>query len=135
VTLEHVLERLDLETKLIRDIDQHQDLTRDVAVRVDVAFAFEDLDERLKLQIAARRHHALVFLHRFAILVPRPLVIARARERVANRFLNAHARIWITSRGARNVRTARLLHVLAERELDPRHRAWKQKLTRGPAVF
>ena len=56
VALEHVLESLDLETKLIGEIDQHQDLARDVAVRVNVAFAFEDLDERLELKISPRRN-------------------------------------------------------------------------------
>src|SRR6185369_1243300 len=94
VTLEHVLESFDLETKLIREIDQHQDLTGDVAVRVNVAFAFENLHEWLQLQISSRGDQVLVFAGRRTILIPRALVITRARERVANHFFDAHARVW-----------------------------------------
>src|SRR3982750_1492721 len=90
VTLEHVLKSLDLETKLFSDIHQHQDLAGDVAVRVNVAFAFEDFDKWLELKIAARRNQVLIVLRLRAILIPRALVIARAREGVANYFFNTH---------------------------------------------
>src|SRR5215213_5875289 len=125
VTLERVLECLDLETKLVRDVDQHQDLAGDVAVRVYVTFAFEDLDERFELKIAARRYQALVVFRCRTIFIPRSLVITRARECIANRLFNTHARVWIATRDARLVRRARALHVFAERKLDSRHRTRK----------
>src|SRR5678815_3341653 len=135
VTLEHVLERLDLETKLVREIDQHQDLAGDVAVRVYVTFAFENLDERFELKIAARWYQVLIFFRRLAVFIPRTFVITRARECIANRLFNTHARVWITTPDARLVRRARALHVLAERKLDSRHRARKQKLARRTAIL
>src|ERR1700741_2045044 len=49
VALERVLERFDLEAKLVRKIDQHQDLARDVAVRVNVTLALENFDEWFEL--------------------------------------------------------------------------------------
>ena len=55
VALEHVLEGRDLEAHLVGEPDQHQDLVGAVAVRVHEPLAFEDLDQRLELQIAARR--------------------------------------------------------------------------------
>ena len=55
VALEHVLERRDLEAHLVGDADQHQDLVRAIAVRVDEPLALEHLDERLELQVAPRR--------------------------------------------------------------------------------
>ena len=55
VALEHVLEGGDLEAHLVGEADQHQDLVGAVAVRVHEALAFEDLDERVELQIAPRR--------------------------------------------------------------------------------
>ena len=55
VALEHVLERGDLEAELVGDAEQHQDLVGAIRMRVDEALAFEDLDERLELQVAPRR--------------------------------------------------------------------------------
>ena len=55
VALEHVLERRDLEADLLREPDEHQDLVGAVAVRVHQPLAFEDLDQRLQLQVAPRR--------------------------------------------------------------------------------
>src|SRR5215204_4966993 len=137
VTLEHVLEGLDLETKLISKIDQHQDLARDVAVRVNVAFAFEDLDERLELQISSWRNQVLVLVlsGTRAILIPRLFVIARACKCIANHFFNTHARVWITTSDARLVGSARSLYIFAERKLYPRHCSRKKKLTRRPSIL
>src|SRR6476659_1106749 len=128
VAFERVLERPDLKTKLVREIDQHQDLADDVAVSVHVTLAFEHFDERLELQIASRRYEVLVFANVGAILVPRALVIARADERVANRLFDAHTRVWIAALDAGHVRRTRTLDVFAERELDARHRARKDEL-------
>src|SRR6185369_1833184 len=135
VTFEHVLERFDFEAKLVSQADEHQDLAGDVAVRVHVAFAFEDFDERLELQISARRNEVLVLLRSLAILIPRALVIARACERIANHFLNAHARVWITALNAGQIRRTGTLYVFTKRKLDPRYRARKKKLARRPAPF
>ena len=59
VTLEHVLERGDLEAHLIGQADQHQDLVSAVAVCVHEPFPFEDLDQRFELQVAPGRQHVL----------------------------------------------------------------------------
>ena len=55
VALEHVLERRDLETELLGNAQHHQDFVGAVRVRVHEAFAFENLDQRLELQVTARR--------------------------------------------------------------------------------
>ena len=52
VALEHVLEGRDLEAHLLGETDHHQDLVGAVAVGVHQPLAFEDLDQRLELQIA-----------------------------------------------------------------------------------
>src|ERR1043166_9411415 len=135
VTFEHVLKSSDLETKLVSQIEEHQDLAGDVAMRVNVTFAFEHFDKRFELQIASRRHQVLVFRRLRAILVPLAFVITRANERVANRFFHAHACVWIAPLNAGKIRCARSFYILAERELDARHRARKNKLTRRTSIF
>ena len=62
VALQHVLERVHLEAQLVGGADEHEDLVGAVAVGVDETPALEDLDERLELQIAARRQHVLAGL-------------------------------------------------------------------------
>ena len=62
---------------------------------------------------------------------PTSLVITRAREGIANHFLDAHARAWITTRDAGLIRLAGALNVFAERELDPRHRSGKKNSLAG----
>ena len=123
VALEHVLERRDLEAHLLGQADQHQDLVGAIAVRVDEALALEHLDQRLELQIAPRRQRGSAGL---VLLVVLPgLLVRGARERVADHVLDAHARRRIAARAGRPGRW-RMLRVLAERELDARHRALEE---------
>src|SRR3712207_4939979 len=89
-----------------------------VAVRVNPAPAFENLDERLQLQVPARRYHVLLAARRArAVLVPVALVVARAGEGVADGLFDAHARRRVARLQAGYVEV-RALRVLAERELD-----------------
>ena len=55
VAFEHVLEGRDLEAELVGEANEHQDLVGAIAVRVHETLALEDFDQRLELQIAARR--------------------------------------------------------------------------------
>ena len=55
VAFEDVLERAHLEAEFLRHAKQHQDFVFAVAMRVNVALAFENFDERIETQIAARR--------------------------------------------------------------------------------
>src|SRR5205085_10591040 len=71
---------------------------------------------------------------RGAILVPLALVVARAREGVANGLFHAHARHRITPRRARNVEAVGAFHVFAERELDAGRRTLKDEVAGRVAV-
>src|SRR5436189_288141 len=64
-----------------------------VAVRVNVALAFQHFDKRLEAQIAARRNE-IFFTDGEALVVvlPRFLVVAGFTKRSANRLFDAHAR-------------------------------------------
>ena len=126
VALEHVLEGRDLEAHLLGETDHHQDFVGAVAVRVHEALALEDLDERLELQIAARRQRSAAGLVLLVVL-PRLLVRLGAREGVADDELDAHARHRVAPR-AGGLADRHVLRVLAERELDPRHRALEDDL-------
>ena len=55
VALEHVLKRRDLEAYLVGEPNQHQDFVGAIAVRMDQALAFENLDEGVELEVAAGR--------------------------------------------------------------------------------
>ena len=136
VALEHVLEGGDLEAHLVRDVDEHQDFIGAVRVRVDETLAFQNLLERLHLQVfpwsrrRLRRGRALdrllriQRLHRRFVVVPLLLVGLGLEEGVAERHLDAHARRRIPLHRAGR---ARELGVLAERELDPRRRSLEQQ--------
>ena len=56
VAFENVLQRAHLEAKFFRDAKQHQDFVFAVAMRVNVALAFQNFDQRIEPQIAARRN-------------------------------------------------------------------------------
>ena len=133
VALEHVLEGGDLEAHLVGEADQHQDLVGAIAVRVNQALAFEHLDQRVELQIAARREHVLAGLLLRLVVLPVLAVGLGARERVANDVLDALAR------GRKPLRIGRRLaalpgDVLAEGELDAGQRAL-EAAGRSPGVL
>src|SRR5438105_8528313 len=100
-------------------------------MRVNEPPAFEHFDERLELKVAPRRHEILARLLPAVVVLPLFLVRLRARERVADDVLDAHSRGRVprgpvalpASRAA-----ARALRILAERELDPRHRTVEEEI-------
>src|SRR5437879_10685514 len=77
VAFENVLKSADLEAELLGNAEEHQDFIFAIAVRVNVAFAFQYFDERLKAQVAARRDE--IFFsgsEALVVVLPRFLVIA-----------------------------------------------------------
>ena len=90
--------------------------------------AFGDLDERVHLQVAPRRHRVLICCLRLLIVLPLFLVHVRAGERVANHVLHALARRRIPPRALLIDAGRRPLRILAERELDAGQRAGEQQL-------
>src|SRR5438552_11388848 len=136
ITFEHVLKGPDFEAKLIRNIDEHQNLIRAITVRVHVALAFQNLDQRFELQVATRRH--LVFfasLNRGVVFVPGFLVIAGAHESVADRFFDAHTRGGIAALLSRLRRRTRSLRIFAERKLNSWRRARKNEFLDWTAIL
>ena len=121
VALEHVLEGGDLEAHLLGDPDHHQDLVGAVAVRVDEPLAFEDLDQRFELQVAARRERVGVGGLGLLVVLPGLLIRLGARERVADHVLDALPRDRVAARPG-DLRLRDVLRVLAEGELDAGHR-------------
>src|SRR5258707_5363034 len=101
-----------------------------------IPFAFKHFNERFELQITARWYQVLfAFCSSRAILIPGFFVIAGTREGVANYLFNPHSRVRIPSRDTRKVRTTRTLWIFAQRKLDPRHSARKNKFRPGPPVL
>ena len=100
------------------------------------ALALENLHQRLQLQIAARRHDVFSGPAPPLVVLPILLVGLRPVERVADHVFDAHPRRRIAQRSvalAAAGAAARTLRVLAQRELDARHRAFEGKVF-GPAL-
>src|SRR5690348_13883892 len=87
--------------------------------------AFQHLDQRLELEIAARWDRLFATRHLRVVILPLLLIDFRFGERFTDHILHAHARSWIpeVAGGPEAVGIAGALRVLAERKLDPRHRA------------
>ena len=65
---------------------------------MDQAFAFEDFDERIELQITARHNQVLVAaLSGRTVFIPLRFVIACAREGITDGLFNAHKRGWVAT--------------------------------------
>ena len=126
VALEDVLERRDLEAHLVGEANEHQDLVGAVAVRVDEALALEHFDERVELQIAARREHVLAGLLLRLVVLPLLAIGLGAREGVADDVLDALARRRKPLRVGRRL-AALAGDVLAEGELDAGQRALEDR--------
>jgi hypothetical protein len=140
VAFEHVLQRRDLETELVGDAQEHEDLVGAIGMRVHQPLAFENLDERLELQIPPRRDDLFARLLAPIVVLPVLLVCLGADERVADDVLDAHARAGIAGRRSsrRAGAAAAALGIFAERELDARHRALEDEVLRtglAPAQF
>ncbi len=90
VTFQDVLEGADFEAEFIRDANEHQDFIGAIAVGVDVALAFEDFNERIEADVAARRNEILFAgCVALVVIVPLLLVFARFDERLADDFFDA----------------------------------------------
>ena len=108
VAFDGVLEGADLELELVGELDHVEHLVLAVAVHVDVALAFHDLDECLELEIAVRRRAFFLLVP----ALPSALVVARLEERFAQHREVAHAR-----RGRLVARAVDPLRVLAHGHL------------------
>src|SRR6267154_915972 len=99
-------------------------------MRVHIALAFENFNERLEPQIAARRCRVFVAARDALVVgVPGRFVIAGFGERAANGFFHAHARGGI-ARGSAGAEIG-ALGIFAQSELDARQRAFKGELGGG----
>ncbi len=137
VAFEHVLKRADLETVIVGDFQQHQDLVGAIAMSVDEAFAFENLDQRIEFQVAARRDGMFALGHLGAVVVPIRLILLRFVEGFADDVVHAHARGRIAQvRRAENGRRSLALGVLAKGELNAGQRPFERGLERSyPSAF
>ena len=87
VAFEHVLQGADLEAVVVGDAHQHEDLVGAVAVRVDVAAAFENFLEGLHLEVFAGRDAGFFRV----VSVPLGLVDFGIIEGLADDIFHAHA--------------------------------------------
>src|SRR5689334_6218936 len=107
VAFEYVLKCFDFETEFVSDVDEHQNLTDDIAVSMNVAFAFKHFNEWFQLQVSPRWNQILLtFCNCCLVFIPRLFVIASAAECLAYRFLNSHSGVWVTTSDAGLVRCA-----------------------------
>jgi hypothetical protein len=98
IALEHVLKRGDSEAHFFGEAHQHQRFVGAVCVGVNETLPLEDFDERLELQIDARRQRVGIRRFRLVVVRPRLLVGLRACERVADDELDTVARRRIPER-------------------------------------
>src|SRR6202007_2485972 len=127
VAFENVLKGTDFKAKLFRNAQEHQDFILAVAVRMNVALAFQYLDERFEAQIAAWRDETFFSgSGALVVILPSFLVVAGFAKRSANRFFHAHARRGITL-GLTGNTEVRTLGIFAECELDAGKRAFERK--------
>src|SRR5258708_18206079 len=115
VTLEHVLERSDLEVKIVRDAHEHEDFILAVRVTVYDAFAFEDFENSIELQIAARGDFQFAAFKIFE----RALVIQGSAEFIPDNLFDSFARLRIPR--CVTVAPVALFHIFSEREFYGRH--------------
>src|SRR5205823_5430995 len=127
VSLQDVLERLDLEAESVRDTEQHQDFVGPVAVAVNLDVALEDVGEGFEPQVPARLGCLLAGLLRGGVLVPLLAVLLGLGEGADVDGLDAEARVREAA--------VRALHVLAEGELYAARAIRDGQLPAGPAVF
>ena len=131
VALEDVLEGGDLEAHLVGDTDEHQDLVGAVAVRVHETLALEHFDQRVELQVPARREDVGARLLLRVVVLPVLAVGLGAREGVADHVLDALPRGRKALRAGRRRLAALAGDVLAEGELDAGQRALEDEVARA----
>src|SRR5207302_199693 len=128
VSFENVLESADFEAELFRNAEEHQDFILAVAVRVNVALAFQHFDKRLEAQIAARRNE--IFFtggEALVVVLPRFLVVAGFAKCAANGLFDAQARGRIPPGLTRDTEV-RTLGIFAECQLDAGKSSFERKL-------
>ncbi len=121
VALQAVLESGDLEAELLGHAQHHQHLVGAVRVDVRQSLPLHHLDERLELQVAARRDHVLARLLPRGVGLPLALVCLRPGERVADDELDAGPARRVALRPRGRAGGPHRFRVLAERELQARH--------------
>jgi hypothetical protein len=102
-----------------------------IAVTVNEPFAFDYLDQRLKLFVYTRRNLGLLR----SKIIPPLFLIARTAERFPDRFHRAHPGTRVTRGLARLKSRARPLYVLAKSELYPRRGVRDRIILYGAAPF
>ncbi len=118
VAFENVLKGADLEAELFGDTKKHEDFVFAITMRVNVAFAFEDFDQRVEAKVAAKRQKIFLTCRDFFVVrVPSVFIVASLGESRADGFFDAHSRCGITLFAAGNGEI-RTLGILAECELD-----------------
>ena len=90
VALQHVLQRGDPESELLRQPQQLEDFVGPVAVGVHQALALQNLDQRLEFQVPRGRPAAPAGGFRLAVTRPRVPVLRGPRERLPDHVENAH---------------------------------------------
>src|SRR4029077_17627001 len=128
-----MLESADLEAEFLRHAEQHQNFVFAIAMRMDVALAFEYFDKWIEPKITAGRDRFLIAGgNALVVVVPRFLVVSSLGESGTYRFFDAHAGSGIARRRSWNAEVG-TLGILTKRKLDAGKRAFEGKLRGGLA--
>src|ERR1700727_3090931 len=129
-----MLERSHFETEFLGYAHEHQNCIGAVAMRMNVAFALHDLDQRLELLVAARRDQSLLAGgFSSVVIVPLLFIFRRLDECLANHFFHAKSRGRVAIRNSRRWGKAGTLRIFAQRKFDSRDSALERQFARGLA--
>src|SRR6476620_8343005 len=134
VRFERMLQCANLEAHLVGHSDEHQNLVRPIAMRVYIALAFENFDQRLQPQVFSRSDRMLSTRHPQAVSPPIRLVVLSLHKTLPDDLFNAHARPWVAALGWPRRgkhcwwRVSLPFRIFAKCEFDPRLGTGKQHL-------